>query len=185
MTIKEFITSYNEGKIKNLKETLEVKDYIPFAEKYEICASVLDACNDIDKKTGIVKIDSINRQITFIITMISAYTNLEFSLDENAEITSIDEYDMLEQNNLITPIVNLLDKEYAKCEEMLNTMQNDLLANNNTFHNLAGNMAKQLLDIIEPLGDIIKEKVSSFNLDLNQDNIDKFAKIFEGLNNQP
>ena len=48
-----------------------------------------------------------------------------------------------------------------------------------------GFFKKQLLDIIEPLGDIIKEKVSSFNLDLNQDNIDKFAKIFEGLNNQP
>ena len=49
-------------------------------------------------------------------------------------------------------------------------------------HNLVGNMAKQLLSILEPLGDFLKEKIGSFNLDLSQDNIDKFAKIFEGMN---
>ena len=50
MKVTEFIKNYNEGKIEDLKEALEAKDYIPFSEKYELCASVLDACNDIDKK---------------------------------------------------------------------------------------------------------------------------------------
>ena len=48
MKVTEFVKNYNEGKVENLKESLEVKDYVPFGEKYEICASVLDACNDID-----------------------------------------------------------------------------------------------------------------------------------------
>lgn len=181
MKINELIINYNEGKIENLKKALEVKDYLPFAEKYELCASVLDSCNDRDEKTGLVTVDSINRQITFTITVISAYTNLEFSLDEDAEISSIDEYDMLCKNKLLTPIVESLGDEYVHCEDMLTTMQNDLIANNNTLHNLAGNLAKQLLGVVEPLGSVLKTKLDSFNLDLSQDNIDKYAKIFEGL----
>lgn len=181
MKINEFIANYNEGKIDYLKDTLEVKEYLPFAEKYELCASVLDSCNDKDEKTGLVTVDSINRQITFTITAISAYTNLEFSLDEDAEISSIDEYDMLCKNKLLTPIIESFSDEYVNCENMLTTMQNDLIANSNTIHNLAGNLAKQLLGIVEPLGNVLKTKLDSFNLDLSQDNIDKFAKIFEGM----
>lgn len=181
MKIVELVKNYNEGKIENLKETLEVKNYLPFAQKYELCASVLDSCNDIDERTGAVTIDSINRQITFAITTISAYTNLEFSLDENAEISSIDEYDMLCENKILKPIIELFKDEYAECEEMLMTMQNDLITNHNTLHNLVGNVAKQLLGIVEPLGNVLKDKIDSFNLDLSQDNIDKYAKIFETL----
>lgn len=185
MKVSEFVNEYKNGKINDLREALDIRDYVPFGEKYELCASVLNVCNDTDEKTGVVTIDSINRQITFTITVISTYTNLEFSLDESAEISSIDEYDMLEQNGLISAIIDLFDKEYTKCEDMLNTMQNDLLENSNTLHNIVGNISKQLLDILEPLGDILKDKIGLLNFDLSQDNIDKFAKIFEGLNNQP
>lgn len=181
MKIVEFIKNYNEGKIKNLKEALEVKNYLPFAQKYELCASVLDVCNDIDEKTGTVIIDSINRHTTFTITILAAYTNLEFSLDEDAEVSSIDEYDMLCESKTLKPIVELFGDEYTECENMLATMQNDLIANHNTLHNLVGNVAKQLLGIVEPLGNVLKDKLDSFNLDVSQDNIDKLAKIFEGV----
>ena len=181
MKINEFITNYNEGKIENLKEVLEVKNYLPFAEKYELCASVLDACNDIDERTGVVVIDSINRQVTFAITVLSAYTNFEFSTDENAEISSIDEYDMLCEHKLLKSIIELFADEYDECEKMLMTMQADLIANSNTLNNIVSNVAKQLLDIVEPLGNVLKEKINGFNLDLSQDNIDKYAKIFEAM----
>lgn len=182
MKIVEFVKNYNEGKIENLKEALEVKKYLPFAQKYELCASVLDACNDIDTTTGMVTIDSINRQTTFIITTLTAYTNLEFSIDENAEISSIDEYDMLCENGSLDNIIKLFADEYSKCEEMLMTMQNDLISNNNTLQNLMSNLAKQLLSIVEPLGSTLKNKLDSFNLDLSQESIDKYAKIFEQMN---
>ena len=48
MKIKEFIDLYNEGKIEDIKTALEVKDYVSFAEKYELCSSTLEACGDID-----------------------------------------------------------------------------------------------------------------------------------------
>ena len=95
MTIQEFVKDLNEGKIKNLKEALEVKNYLPFAKKYKLCSSVLDTCNDIDIKTGVVSVDSVNRDVTFTIKVIAMYTNLEFSPDGNKDISSINEYDKL------------------------------------------------------------------------------------------
>ena len=45
MKIVEFIKDYNEGKVENLKEFLEVKDYIFFGEKYELCEAVTSSSN--------------------------------------------------------------------------------------------------------------------------------------------
>lgn len=177
MEIMEFIDLYKEDGSIDLQRTLEVKSYIPFSQKYELCSSVLDACNDIDIKTGLVSVDSVNRNVTFIVKMISMYTNIEFSPDENLDVSSIDEYDMLCENGLLKPILNLFSEEYVECEKMLLTMQNDLIANNNTLHNVLGNGMKYLLGI----ADVLKKKVDTLNLDLNQDNIDNFAKLFEVL----
>ena len=177
MTIQEFINLYKEGKATDLKKILEVKSYIPFTQKYELCSSVLDACNDIDIKTGLVSVDSVNRDVTFTIKVISMYTNLEFSPDGNKDVNSINEYDMLCENKLLKPILNLFDEEYVECEEMLITMQNDLITNNNTLHNVLGNGMKYFLSI----ADVLKKKVDGLNLDLSQDNIDKYAKLFEAL----
>lgn len=180
MTIKEFIKDYNEGRIETLKEALEVRDYAPFAEKYELCASVIDASNEVDEKTGLVRVDSVNRNLTFTIALLSLYTNLEFSLDED-EGSSIDEYDMLCQNKLLTPILELFAEEAEVCQDMLLAMQEDILENNNTLQNVVGNTVKNLLEIAEPFVDIVKDKIESFNLDLGQDNIDKYMKILETM----
>ena len=178
MTIREFVELYKERKILLSKETLEVKEYIPFTQKHDLCSSVLYTCNDIDVKTGLVSVDSVNRDVTFIIRIISMYTNLEFSPDRNKDVGSIDEYDMLCENKLLRPILELFEEEYAECKEMLMTMQNDLIANNNTLHNVLGNGMKHFLGI----ADVLKKKVDTLNLDLSQDNIDKYAKLFEVLN---
>ncbi len=205
MKINELITLCNEGKIENLKEALEIKDYVPFAEKYELCASVINACNEVDEVTGLVKVDSINKNITFTIAFLSMYTNLEFSTDVNDESTpaneadtadetnemaaadetnkvdSIDEYDMLCRNKLLKPILKLIEEEYAECSDMLNTMQIDLISNNNTLPNVIGNVAAHVVDIIEMLANVFGDKMQSLNLDLSQDNIDKYISVFETL----
>ena len=177
MKVKELINLYKEDNDINLKELLEVKDYMPFSQKYELCEDVLNNCNDIDIKTGLVSVDSVNRNVTFIIRVISMYTNLEFSLDGDPDVSSIDEYDMLCETKLLKPILNLFSEEYVECEEMLMTMQNDLIANNNTLHNVIGSGMKYFLSI----ADALKKKVDGLNLDVSQDNIDKYAKLFEAI----
>ena len=88
MTIKEFVEAYEanrfvntrqgvDEKIEYLKDTLGVKEYVPFARKRELCATVVDAC--CTKENGLIKIDSVSRYIVFTIAIISEYTELEFS----------------------------------------------------------------------------------------------------------
>jgi hypothetical protein len=163
MKILEFINLYNAGEIKDIKTALEVKDYVSFAEKYELCSSTLEACNETDERTGLIVVDTINRNITFTITALSAYTNLEFSFDDDAEVDSIQEYDMLRENKLLKPILDTFAEEYAECKEMLETMQEDLIANNNTTVNA-------VLNILTPFVDALEEKLASF--DWSQINID-------------
>jgi hypothetical protein len=38
MFVKEFVEKYKNGEIENLKETLAIRDYAPFAEKYDLCS---------------------------------------------------------------------------------------------------------------------------------------------------
>ena len=95
MKVAEFINEFKTKKIMNTtinpnavseyrKKELAVKDYLPFAEKREICARVLEICNKKDIN-GLVKVDSVSRYIVFTLLIISKYTNLEFSSGKDKE----------------------------------------------------------------------------------------------------
>lgn len=182
MKVVEFIEKVKNEGVTGLKEMLAIRNYVPFAEKYDLCSSVLDECNDVDEKTGIVTMNSVMKHKVFTITILSLYTNLEFSSGKNEEIASIDEYDMLCENKLLQLIINEFASEYRECQKMLDTMQNDLLANNNNLYHIIGNMSNWLFGLAEPFLDVLKDKIESFDLDLSQDNIEKYISLFEKIN---
>ena len=187
MTVQNFINTYKEAKVVNtkvapnavvdyLKKTLEVKGYLPFADKRELCASVINACNTRDE-SGLIKVDSVSRYITFTIAIISAYTNLEFSSGE--EFDSLDEYDMLCQNDLLNSILEAIGAEYATCNNLLNMMMDDVLANNNTVEAVLGNTLGKVTDSLDGLLGALAAKVDELELDLNQLDIEKYKGLFE------
>ena len=191
MTIQNFIEDFKTKKVMNtqiapnaisdyIKKELEVKDYVPFVEKRELCASVLNACSTKDNN-GLIKVDSVSRYIIFTISIISKYTNLEFSSGEDTEFDSLDEYDMLCQAGLLNPILDVIGTEYATCNNILNMMLDDMLANNNTIEAVFGNTLDKVVDSIDGLVDIFADKVESLNLDLNQIDIDKYKGLIEML----
>lgn len=192
MKIFEFVQSFKDKKVANnkvnehavedyIKATLGVKDYLPFASKRDLCAKVLTACNHIDEDNGMIKVDSVSRYILFTIAILSAYTNLEFSSGEDEEFDSLDEYDMLCQNNLLNPILSIIGDEYASCNNMLNMMMSDIVANNNTMENVFGNAASRLIGIIDGFVDVLSDKVESIDFDLSQLDIDKYKGLIEML----
>ena len=191
MTIKNFIEEFQAKKIMNtpiapnavatyLKNELEIKDYVPFAEKRELCANVLNACNTRDD-SGLVKVDSVSRYIVFTISIISKYTNLEFSSGEDAEFDSLDEYDMLCQSGLLNPIIEVIGEEYVTCNNILNMMMSDIEANNNTVEAVIGNALGKVTDSIDGLIGTLAEKVKELNLDLNQIDINKYKGLLDLL----
>ena len=191
MKILELINDFKTRKIMNtktdttivsryLKDKLEIKDYLPFAEKRELCARVLEACNKRDD-SGLVKVDSVSRYIIFTVSILSKYTNLEFSSGDDAEFNSLDEYDMLCQANLLNPILDVIGEEYISCNNLLNMMMADIVANNNTIENVLGNTCNKLLNIIDEFADILSEKAKGLNLDLNQIDINKYKWLIDLL----
>ena len=190
MKISEFVKNFIDKKVMNtainqnavsdyLKKELEVKDYVPFAEKRDLCARVLEVCNTKDD-SGLVKVDSVSRYILFTIAIISKYTNLEFSSGEE-EIDSLDEYDMLCQNNLLNPILDIIGGEYVTCNNMLNMMMDDIVSNNNTVENVVGTVLGKFSDSLDELVSALANKVESMDLDLSQIDIDKYSGLIEKL----
>lgn len=184
MTIKEFCEAYKakrfmvikngvDEKIEYLKTELELKEYIPFADKRELCRAVIDAC--CTKEGGLIKVDSVSRYIIFTISIISKYTALEFNSDE--EYDSLDEYDMLCEAGLLNPILALIGDEYAACNNMLNMMMDDVIANNNTVEAVLGYNLGKVSDSLDGLIEAFAEKVEEMELDLSQIDIEKFDKL--------
>ena len=189
MKIATFIENFKTSKVTNTKITpdavgnyirkeLEVKDYLPFAEKRNICARVLEVCNNIDEDSGLVKVDSVTRYIVFTLSILSAYTNLEFSSGED-DIDSLDEYDMLCQSGLLNPILDVIGEEYAVCNNMLNMMMSDIMTNNNTIENVVGKVLGKFGDSIDGLLTVFANKVESMELDLSQIDINKISGLME------
>lgn len=189
MNVQDFIKEFNENKVINtpiapnavaeyLKKTLEIKDYVPFADKRELCEKVLNVCNT-RKDNGLIEVDSVTRYIIFTISIITKYTNLEFSSGQDSEFDSLDEYDMLCQNGLLNPILDLVGGEYVTCNNMLNMMMDDIIANNNTIENVIGEVLDKLGNSVDDLITVFADKIESMELDLDQIDIDKYTGLIE------
>lgn len=188
MKVIDFLEDFKSKKIQNttvkpnaveeyIKETLEIEEYLPFIKKREICSMVLDGCNYVDDNTGMIKVDSVSRYIIFTITMLTAYTNLEFSHDE--ETDTFDDYDMLCKSGLLNIILNIIESEYTACNNMLNMMMTDLIANNNTIENVIGNLGNKLLNNIDTIVDALKDKVETMNFDLSQFDLEPYKELID------
>ena len=190
MIIKEFVDGFKNKKIMNTKldpevvskyirRELEVKDYVPFAEKRELCANVLNSCNRKDSN-GLVKVDSVSRYILFTIAIISKYTTLEFSSGkDDEEFDSLDEYDMLCQANLLDQILEVIGEEYVTCNNILNMMMSDVVANNNTIESVVGHTLGKISRSVDGLLVALQNKVEKMEIDLNQIDIDKFEGLLD------
>lgn len=187
-TVRDFIKEFKEKKVMNtqitpnavseyLKKTLEIKDYVPFAEKRELCANVLNACN-AKGDGGLVKVDSVSRYIVFTLSIISKYTNIEFSSGDD-EIDSLDEYDMLCQEGLLNPILDVIGGEYVTCNNILNMMMEDILSNNNTIENVIETVLGKFSNSVDGLLTAIADKVESMELDLSQIDINKYTGLID------
>lgn len=188
ITVKNFVEEFENKNVKNtqinptavedfIRDTLEVKDYISFAQKRELCKRVLDASC---KKVGsIVEVDSVSRYLLFTILIIEEYTNLTFG--NNADSSSMDEYDILCQVNLLNPILDTIGEEYTTCNNILNMMMGDIVANNNNTAAVLDSAAQRLLDGVDPLIAALAKKVEELKLDLNKLDIDKIMPLLNKM----
>ena len=190
MKVIEFVNEFKEKKIMNtqitpnavneyITKTLEVKDYVPFVEKQSVAQIVLESCAHM--QDGVITIDSVQEYMIFTITILSTYTSLEFEGDEN----DLNAYDVLcsyqvDDSTLLDEIVKTFEKEYVRCNDILNMMTADLMAENN-IEKQVGRFLSGISEKIGDLGDSLIDKLGNFNMDLNQLDIDKLSDIISKI----
>lgn len=190
MKIKTFVENYKtqrfimtkngtDERCEYIKRELAIKDYIPFEEKKAIVQTVLTNCSSV--KDGVVAIDSIQKYILFTMSMLVAYTNLE--PDEDMGI--FETYDALcsqkvDDGTLLDAIIKTFEFEYVRCNDILNMMTADLLAENN-IEKQVGKFLTNLSDKINKFGDGLIDKIGDFGVDLSQLDIDKLTNMIEKI----
>ena len=112
MTIREFVDKYNniEGeKLRQsfVKDTLNIKNYIPFIRKVAIAESLAKSTM-LNKETGEIRVNSTSNYLFFCRTLIQCYTDLTV---ENPGF--YEEYDLLNETGALEMIMNLLPEKYV------------------------------------------------------------------------
>lgn len=183
MKIAEFIKTYKEKKfmvIRNgvdeksewIRKELEIKTYIPFAEKRKIAEMIVD--QNIEVVDGIKKYDSINGYLSLIVASIMAHTNLEWSSDVMAD------YDLLAESGLLPHIIFEFQGSHDEIDLLLKMALAMELEDNNA-NVLIGHFLDSILKKIEGLSGVLGETLGDFDLEEMLSN-ENMAKIVGFLN---
>lgn len=184
MKIMEFIESVkkNPNQATAICKKLIKTRYIPVLEKRQLAELVY--ANSTEIENGIVKVDSLSKYLIFTLLMLTRYTDLEFSVDENGAATedAIREYDALCENGLIDPIIAEFQEDYARANEIMNYVFKDNLAVSNTVEAVVGKVSSYVLNILDDFVNVLSDKVGEMELNLSDFDMDKLENVMNLLN---
>ena len=153
----------------NLRTALEVRTYIPIAEKKAILEDILNKCFAV--KDGILTCDYISKKIAFELAMVKYHTNLEI------DTTSEEDYDALQA--VILDLHDAYLEDYKDCQSLLNGMEQELRAKYSIESSIA-QLSHKISHSIEGLVTLVAEKVDGFDMSafgFDGAELDKFKKL--------
>ena len=180
MLIKEFVEDFKSKNIMNtradgsavahyVKDTLEINTYVPFREKRAIVEMIVE--KNLQEVDGIKKIDAMDEYIAFVMSMITAHTNLQCGEDPVAD------YDLLMESGLLPVVIETFKSDYNECEILLKFARTSELEDNHV-----GVLVGKFLDrIAKMLGNVtdkfdIKDIISENDLAKLSSFLDKYNK---------
>lgn len=184
MKINEFIENFKKNSKSpafNVAKLLNVKTYIPVLRKRQLAELVYQ--NSISVENGLVKVDSLTKYLIFSMLMISEYTDLEFTVDENGSATAeaIAEYDALCEAGLVDVVIGCFAADYARANEILNYVFKDNLAVTNTVEAVVGNLVENIKGSLDGIVNSLKNKIDDFDMDLSDVDMSQFENIINLL----
>ena len=150
-TIKELIQAVEKD--VNLTTILEIRTYIPIAEKRAILEAVLDKCFTV--KDGVLTCDYVLKKLVFELAMIKYHTDLDIN------ISSEDDYDEIQ--SLIDTIRCDYLTDYKECQLLFEGMEQEL-RNQYSIESSIANLTNKLSNNIEGLINIVTEKIGDFDM---------------------
>ena len=157
MKVQELLTSI-KNKEFNLEKRLEVKKYLPMEAKKRIAEGIILDC--VSEENGVIKVDSVERYMSYVRYMIIMHTNLEYS-DSDYDALCSTEY---QDNTLLNAIMACFDSDAKECSRILNLMTDDYLQQASIEASVARlfyTIGQSIDNLAEKLGD----KMTDFNLE--------------------
>lgn len=168
MLIKEFNEKINK-KDTNLKKILEIRTYIPIAEKKVIFETILDKCFTVED--GVLICDYVLKEMMFNLAMIKYHTDLEIDID------SEEDYDEIKKNGV--DFHSEYPADYAECYVLFDGMEKELRSQYSMEVSVA-QLSNKLSDNIEGLVNSITQKIESLDMSkfgFEGLELDKFKKL--------
>lgn len=151
----------------NLERGLQVKNYLPIEVKKTIAQGIIYDCTT--EEDGVVKVDSVQRYLSYVRYMITTHTNLEYT-DEDYDTLCSTEYD---ETILLNAIMDCFGTDAKECSRILDLMTDDYMQEF-TIESTVAKFLSRLGDSIGGFVDNIKEQISNFDLtSIIPDDVDK------------
>lgn len=166
MKVMEFIEKINAQDC-DLENVLEIKKYLPIAMKKAIAQSIIYECtDDLD---GTVKIDSVQRYLSYVKYMITYHTNLEYTDEDYDTISSI----AYGRTNLLDAIINCFEYDAKECKKILNYMVDDYKRENGLESALIKFFDKAII-VMSDVSNKLTQNAEGFDMqNMLPDNVDK------------
>lgn len=172
MKIAELMMSIHR-KDFNMEKELQVKKYLPIKTKQAIAMKILEEC--ANEELGILKIDSVQRYLSYVKHMIGSHTNLQYSDADYDTLCST----VYQDSTLLNAIMKCFESDATECSRILNLVTDDFIKE----HSIENSVAKFLYNLNQSIGSIT-DKVNDFDLstlipkDLDTDKMNKFLQQY-------
>lgn len=190
ITIAKFVEEYENRATESLKDdylknTLEVKKYIPFVLKDALASTIANATcfEKIEKKdldgnvtfenTGRIKLNSVARRLLFYRCVIEQYTNLKVETEGFHE-----EYDLLNSLGILDKIIQMIpERELGEFAQIVDMKISDTVSYYSTPQKFVSDQVERFGTLIGVTLNPFLEKLADQLGELDEEHIDKLAKI--------
>ena len=170
MKINEFIANISAG--FDIETELQVKKYLPIEEKKLIAKGIIYECTE--EVDGVIKMDSVQRDLSYVKYMILRHTNLEYTSED---------YDTLCADGLVDVIMKCFERDAAECRRILDLMLDDRMREASLEYTVAKFMQK-LTNELSGFADKLGTKIDSIDLstvlpkDMDANQLMKFFETY-------
>lgn len=136
---------------------LEVKEYLPIELKKTIAQGIIFACTDDSE--GVIKVDSVQRYLSYVEHMIKYHTNLEYTEEDYDVLCST----MYGDGNLLNAIMECFGSDAQECSRILDLMMGDYMQENTIEFSVA-KFLNGLAGSLDGIADALNDKIDDFDL---------------------
>ena len=177
MKVQELLLNIRNKEFK-LETGLQVKKYLPIELKKTIAQGIIFDCTDDSE--GAIKVDSVQRYMSYVRYMITHHTNLQYT-DEDYDVLCSTEYG---ETTLLNAIVATFKADANECQRILDMMMADYVENNNIEIQIAMFLNK-LANGLNGVTNLIESKVNDIDLtkvipeDIDIEKLSDFLKNYK------